>query len=273
MEHVQVPVTSIVITFATPTRNGKTHVEVTARPLIDGVWVAPGETVTARRDRDALRVKVQNLVTSQVAKLKSPDFRLEFTVREIELGLPFDEWEYWEPGATQSRPMRSVPLIVRDVARLNPGNIFLSDRIRKRWDALHNGGVGHVEPVKCQLPYDYQQYYDLLDADQRIGAVAYASSPRAEWIKAALFVGIPVMLWCRRDCPADDQRNPSHNSFLEGITSAASAVSPDRLPAEVARLRKEARSPVSGGEYHLGRHLTLFWDDPARLTDPPLGGS
>ena len=272
IERAHTPVTSIVITLGTPTRNGKTHVEITARPLVDGVWVAEGERKIARRDQ--VRVRTEELITSQVSKLRFPEFRLEFAVRKNEFGWPFDEWEYQEPGALHPRSTRSVPLIVRDVQRMNPGagNIFLTDRIRKRWQALRGAARDRVEPVECQDPYDYDGFHDLLDADQKIGAVAYASSPREEWLEAALDAGIPVMLWCRRSCPADGTAHEVHEKFLADITAAVSTIDPDRLPAMVAKFRKEARSPKSGGDDHLGRHLTLFWDDPARLPDPPIGG-
>ncbi len=172
IEHAHAPVTSIVITLATPTKNGKTHVEITARPLVDGVWVAEGEKKIARRDQ--VRTQTERLITSQISKLKFPDFGLEFAVRKNEFGLPYDEWEYREPGASHPRPTRSVPLIVRDVQRMNPGtgNIFLTDRVRKRWQALRGGASDRIEPVKCPDPYDYEGFRDLLDADQKIGAVA-----------------------------------------------------------------------------------------------------
>jgi hypothetical protein len=272
IQRAHAPVTSIVITLGTPTRNGKTHVEITARPLVDGVWVADGEKKIAHRDQ--VRAKTEELITSQVSKLKFPEFRLEFAVRRNEFDLPFDEWEYREPGASHPRSTRSVPLIVRDVRRMNPGagNIFLTDRIRKRWQALRGAASDRIERVECRDSYDYNEFLDLLDADQKIGAVAYASSPREEWLEAALDTGIPVMLWYRRSCPADGAAHAVHEKFLTDITAAVSTTDPDRLPAAVAKFRREARSPKTGADDHLGRHLTLFWDDPARLPDPPIGG-
>ncbi len=71
----------------------------------------------------------------------------------------------------------------------------------------------------------------------------------------------------------DGAAHAVQEKFLTDITAAVSTIDPDRLPAEVAKFRKEARSPKNGGDDHLGRHLTLFWDDPARLPDPPIGGT
>ena len=59
------PVTSIVVMLRTPTRNGKTHVEVAARPLINGLWAGAEEVVMARKDR--IREKAEKLISDQVS--------------------------------------------------------------------------------------------------------------------------------------------------------------------------------------------------------------
>jgi len=260
--------TAIVISLRTPTRNGKTHVEITARPRVDGLWIAPGETLVTRRSQ--LQAVTEGLVTSQVSTLRSAKFTLEFAVRRSEFCLPFDEWHYQEPGTSQPRPMRSVPLFVWDVERRDPRNVTLSSRIRERWETLAHGTEIAVTQVKCHLPYDYREFHDWLDADEGIGALAYASLPRQDWLNAALDIGIPVMLWYRRACAADGIDHIAHDRFLADIVAALTGTDPEHLPARVAQYRKAAMSPLTGGEDHPGRHLTLFWDDPGRLTDPPL---
>lgn len=263
----EAPVTSIVIMLRTPTRNGRTHVELTAGPLIDGLWAAKPYKLTVRRDQ--IQAKAEKVVTSQVSQLPSPDWMIEFAVRPGEMSLPFEEWQFREPGASWSRPMRSVPVVVWDVARLDPRN-FASHRVRQRWRTLRGRGKTMLAAVHCQLPYDFEEFRNWLDADTELCALAYAISPKREWLEAALDIGIPVMVWSRRDCPASGEAHDAHEMFLRQISTALSAADPDKLPAEVMRLRKEARSPVSGNEHHHGRHLTLYWDDPARLPDPPL---
>lgn len=266
-QRAKAPVTSIVIMLRTPTRNGKTHVELTARPLIDGLWAAKPNKITVRRDQ--LQAKTEKVVTAQVSQLPSHDWMIEFAVQPDEMSLPFEEWRFREPRASWPRPMRSVPVVVWHVARLDPGN-FASYRVRQRWRTLRDRGKTILAVVRCQLPYDFEEFRDWLDADTKLCALAYAVSPKREWLEAALDIGIPVMVWSRGDCPATGEAHDAHEAFLSQITAALSATDPDKLPAEVMRLRKEARSPVSGNERHHGRNLTLFWDDPARLPDPPL---
>jgi vWA-MoxR associated protein C-terminal domain/Trypsin-like peptidase domain len=271
------PVTSIVITLGTPTKRGKTHVKITARSLVDGIWAGPGEELLAPRDQpEKLRAQAEKLIDAQIAKLRFPEFRLEFAVRKNEFGLAFDEWRYREPGAALSRRTGLAPLIVRDATRMNPetANIFREDRLRRRWQALYGGWADRVEPVDCLAAYDSDGFQAIL-ADQKIGAVTYASSPREEWLTVALDAGIPVMLWCRRECPADDAVHPAHAKFLADITATLSATDPDRLPDKVAELRQQAitKALKTGGGNHIGHSLTLFWDDPGRLPDPPIGGN
>lgn len=261
------PVASIVIMLRTPTRNGKTHVELTARPLIDGLWAA--KPYKRPVPRDQLQAKTEKVITSQVSQLPNPDWMIEFAVQPDEMNLPFEEWQFWEPGASRSRPMRSVPVVVWHVARLDPGN-FASYRVRQRWRTLRGRGKTMMTKVRCQLAYDFEEFRNWLEFDTELCALAYAVSPKREWLEAALDTGIPVMVWCRRDCTASGEAHDAHETFLSQISAALSATDPDKLPAEVMRLRKEARSPVSGNERHHGRNLTLYWDDPARLPDPPL---
>jgi hypothetical protein len=265
--HGKSPRTSIVVMLRTPTRNGKTHVEVAARPLVNGRWAGPEEVAMARRDQ--VREKAEKLISATVRKVGAANLMIEFAVPADDLALPFDEWHFDVPGASRPRPMRSVPLVVWDVSRLDPSNAT-SAFVRERWQALNGGGKATFEPVDCRLPYGYEDFYSWLDASEKLGALAYASVPRRGWLDAALDVGIPVMVWCRQEC-REDEAHSGHMALLGQLTAALAGTDPQALPMVVARLRKEAMSPVTGGERHFGRHLTLFWDDPARLPDPPLG--
>jgi hypothetical protein len=176
-------VTSVVIMLRTPTRNGKTHVELTAQPLLDGLWAAKPYKLTVRRDQ--LQAKTEKVLTSQVSQLASPDWMIEFAVRPSEMSLPFEEWQFREPGASRSRPMRSVPVVVWDVARLDPRNLA-SHRVRQRWRTLRGRGKTMLAPVRCQLPYDFEEFRDWLEYETDVCALAYAVSPKREWLEAAL---------------------------------------------------------------------------------------
>jgi hypothetical protein len=165
--------------------------------------------------------------------------------------------------------MRSVPLVVWPVARLEPGS-STADRSRQRWQILRERGKALFTSVSCQLTYGFEEFSDWLDADDELCALAYASDPDEEWLEAAWVNGVPVMVWSRRDCGDKSGGHEAHMEVCRQITEQLSATDPDRLPVEVLRLRKAARSPDGGGEGHCGRNLTLYWDDLARMPDPSL---
>jgi vWA-MoxR associated protein C-terminal domain/vWA-MoxR associated protein middle region (VMAP-M) 8/Trypsin-like peptidase domain len=265
----QPPVTSIVVTLRTPTRNGKTHVEVAARPWVNGQWTAPEESATVRRSQ--IKQKAEQLISAQVSKIRPARLMVEFAVRADDLALPFDEWSYQEPGASRPLPLRTVPVVVSNLARLDPGGTTASARVGDRWRVLIDARATSLEPVDCCVPYGYEEFRDWLYADEKIGALAYASTPRRDWLDAALDVGVPVMLWCRGGCQEDGGEHDAHMLLLHDLVAALAAADPRALPAEVTRLRKQAMKP-GASEKQYGRYLTLYWDNPARLPDPPLGG-
>lgn len=267
LEQAHAPAMSIVITLRTPMRNGKTHLELTAGPQVGGMPITAPQKLMVRRDQ--VQAKVEKVVTAQVSQLTNPNWMIEFAVEPDEMSLPFEEWQFHEPGDPKPWPMRSVPLVVRDVSRLDPRKKFVSNRARQRWHTLRGRGETALVPVCCTLPYDFEEFRDWLDADAGLCALAYDIPPKQDWLLAALNTGIPVMVWSRQNCP-DGKAHDLREEFLSRITAELSAADPDQLPGEVMRLRKQARSPVTGGERHHGRHLTLFWDHPARLPDPPL---
>lgn len=59
-------------------------------------------------------------------------------------------------------------------------------------------------------------------------------------------------------------------ALLSELMAALAQTDPLALPDEVARIRKQAMKPGSG-DRHPGRRLTLYWENPARLPDPPVG--
>ena len=126
-----------------------------------------------------------------------------------------------------------------------------------------------AEPVDCGLDYSYDDFYNWLDADDDLCALAYPTVPKADWLEAALRTGIPIMMWRRSDCTVPHPPD-GHGIFLDQLDAELSGTHPDQLPVKVMKLRKAAWSPRLGGADHCGRRLTLLWDDPDRGSDPPL---
>lgn len=266
-EQTGAPAASIVIVLSTPTRDGAKHIAMTVREVRGGTWATLQPAAKVRRDQ--IQPQVEKAITRQVSNFHGTDWMIEIAAPQREMGHPFESWLFLEPGASRPRPMRSVPLVVWDSAWLNPRN-FAADRARQRWRTLRSRGKTSFEPVGCRLGYSFDDFRGWLDGDDELCALVYGSHPRNHWLEAALDAGIPIMLWCRQLCACGHDSHDSHAEFIRQVTAALSASEPDRLPVEVMKLRKKAWSPAGGGEQHCGRNLTLYWQDPARLPDPPL---
>ncbi|WAL98996.1 trypsin-like peptidase domain-containing protein [Streptomyces sp. Je 1-369] len=258
------PTGSIVVRAEPMTRGAGFDLYV--RTVIGGVEVGRAGPVRVRRQQ--LRAKAEALLAGQVGKVHGCDWMLEFVVPQRLMNEPFDEWEIDEPGAERPWPMRTVPVVVRDLNRLKP--VRASDRAGRRWETVRGRGETRPQRVECGLPYDFYEFRDWLDADDQLCALAYAATPARDWLEAALDTGVPIMLWRRHDCGTAGHAHCSPEKFLDRITDAVDTLDPARLPSEVMRLRREARSPVRRDAEHCGHRLTLFWDSGQGAADPPL---
>lgn len=258
------PTGSVVFRAEPMTRGGS--LELSVCTVVDGVPVGRAGPVRIRRQQ--LQARVEALLAEQVGRIHEFDWMLEFVVPPGLMSEPYEEWHIREPGAARPRPMRTVPVVVRHVERLKP--LTVSRLTRKRWETVRARGETRPVPVDCGLPYGYDQFYGWLDADDDLCALAYAARPVDDWLSAALDTGVPIMLWRRHDCGDDGHATCAPKAFLDRLTEAVATLEPDQLPVEIMRLRKEARSPHKGDADHCGHRLTLFWDDPERMPDPPL---
>ncbi|WP_405805250.1 serine protease [Streptomyces sp. NBC_00210] len=257
------PTGSVMVRLDPMTRGAS--LELTVCTVVDGTQI--GQTGPVRVRRDQVRTKVETHLAEQMRNVHDFEWMLEFVVPEGLMNEPFEEWHIHEPGAPRPRPMRSVPVVIRHMDRLKP--LTVSRLTRKRWSTLRTRGETRPEQVGCGLPYGYQEFYDWIEDDDDLCAFAYAASPRADWLSAALDTGIPIMLWRRHDC-GGVHTHCEPEDFLDRLTATVGSIAADQLPFEVMKLRKEARSPQAGHPNHCGLRLTLFWDDPERRPDPPL---
>ncbi|MGB8940844.1 MAG: trypsin-like peptidase domain-containing protein [Streptomyces sp.] len=263
-QQTTVPVGSVMFRAESMTRGA--GLDLTVCTVIDGVPVGSSGPVRIRPRQ--LRTKVEAMLADQIGKVHECDWMLEFVVPERLMSEPFEEWQIHEPGAARPRPMRTVPVVVRHMDRLKP--LTVSRLTRRRWETVRARGETRPRRVTCGLPYGYDEFHDWLDADDEVCALAYAATPMGDWLSAALDTGVPIMLWRRYDCGEGGHAQCAPEKFLDRLTEAVAVLDPDRLPFEVMRLRKEARSPDKGDAEHCGHRLTLFWDDPERKPDPPL---
>ncbi|NGN68014.1 trypsin-like peptidase domain-containing protein [Streptomyces sp. A7024] len=255
---------SIIVRLEPLTRGARLELHVST--LVNGIPVRQSDPCRVRRDD--IRRKVEALLPAHVRQVHDRNWMLEFAVPQDLMDIDYEEWRLKEEGVQYPRPLRQFPMVIRDVARLRP--ITPAQEARNRWAMLRERGRTDPIPVSCERRENEEQFASWLIAEKALCALAYSVTPRADLLRAALGVGVPIILWRRQVCPGEDHSSCDRNAILAQLTESLAAVDPDKLPWEVRRLRNQAHAQVSGAEDHCGHRLTLLWDDPARHPEPPL---
>lgn len=237
--------------------------DVTVHTWIDGA--AGPSRGTERVPERKVRATVEAGVAELAPTLFGRDWMIEFAVPESWLGKPFETW-YLDPR--NRIQMRKYPVVVRDVERLRPDSIR-RDQAHHRWRLLTRQGRTVPRPVACDTPRKGNDFQNWLEAHVDFCVLVYGSRPVKNWLTAALNNGIPVMLWTRTPCNAPTHQDCRGHRILDELTAAVGDKDPRELPRVALALRKEALL-APRDEPHCGRDLTLLWDDPSRLPDPPL---
>jgi hypothetical protein len=135
---------------------------------------------------------------------------------------------------------------------------------RNRWQEMVTTGSIHAHwaPVDEE---DIGLWNARMRSDEKITAVVLGSPPVLSsasgnaQLKMALRAGVPVVLWDRRE-----QRGEDFEEVVESFVNGA----PAALVNRVKELRSQAAvMDPSARNDHIGRHLTVLWDNPNRLVD------
>jgi vWA-MoxR associated protein C-terminal domain/vWA-MoxR associated protein middle region (VMAP-M) 8/Trypsin-like peptidase domain len=233
--------------------------ELTLTSLVDG---RPGHpTPAVEVGAGQVREEVERRLPELLGDVLGHDWMIEFALPESWLNRAVEEWK---AGHTL---MLAYPVVVRDVERLKPA--FRQDRAIQRWVTLRKRATTTPEPVECANPRTKDQYFYWLTSREDICVLVHAEQPRRSHLTAELNAGIPVILWPRSKCSDEVHSECTGERLARELIRIITEDQPDDLPWRIRRLRAEARSQPSD-QPHCGRRLTLLWDDPARLPDPPL---
>ena len=245
---------------------------------------APDEPVKA----SALKVGLQRLLQDcfNVVDIEPP---VALSTKEkpiVELILPRElyelEVETWRMDDGASPLGVRNRLVIRALDRLSG----LSDAARKRmnapwmekWERLNDAEIPAEPDPVCWiteytntadglLKFSDKVYVGTQSADVICLALDFTPPARAPGIASgplggALINGIPAMIWLRtKTSGALDSR------ITEALRDLVTQQRLSELPALVLQNRRDAAS--AGADIHLGRYLTLLWDNPHRA--PPLG--
>jgi hypothetical protein len=237
--------------------------ELTLLTLVDGVTGPYAGPMEVRGSE--VRDRVEEALPAVREAVLGREWIIEFALPVSLFNEPFETWYIEKENGIR---MRAYPVVLRDVQRMNPGSIRRDLTVR-RWRRLRERATTTPRAIGCRTPYSDDEFQDRLDADEECCVIAYAASPTRGRLNAALNAGVPVMLWPRGQCADDGHDGCAGDRRLRALTEAIAHVHPDHLPEAVMKLRKHARI-APAAEEHFGRDLTLVWDDPARMPDPPL---
>ncbi|MFD4142849.1 trypsin-like peptidase domain-containing protein [Streptomyces sp. NPDC058572] len=199
----------------------------------------------------------------------------------IELILPlealdedFSAWRLW-PERSYYTLGRKQHLVVRPLERHEMPALHYA--WTQRWQQLEGKAVG--ESLVCVCGRDRQQQ-DALDAtfnnDPALASLALAGSPRSmpvsQAYEVAIASGVPMMVWRRsaEACPRGNDAvcgipgrdSCSGDAFYARLCKALATTERDALPEKVRELRNAVLTDPC--EDHVGEHVVLLWDDPAR---------
>jgi hypothetical protein len=196
------------------------------------------------------------------------DVTVEFVLPRDLLGHAVDQWPVALAGLAHEIGT-TYPVVVRSLERIR--NPMFRSRWQRRWRQLRAfGGAAKAELVQW-LHWGQVDHGTALAEVLALGdecpvclivsfSAEAGSLPTA--ITAGLVAGVPVMLWCRDGrCATQFEADIPQQMYARPLVE---------LPALVLRLRQEAARHGVAAD-HLGRHLSLLWDDPDRIPpDHPL---
>lgn len=218
-------------------------------------WVGSGHDLVPGEERQVTAGEVVSAVAEVMAdEIGAAGTREALTA--VELILP---WELLNLPAALVRQddladigMRERPVVVRSLERLRDRSTHR--RWMQRWDQLNApGATSSVHWNRVDDEVDGVQLHGMLASDTGLVGCVLSAPPGAgnargqREARAALKLGIPILIWDIDDCSRPDFRAAAEELLSRGRLAD--------LPERLLDLRR--RSPA-------GERLVLLWDDPHR---------
>jgi hypothetical protein len=232
-------------------------------------------TIDAMSDLlDEMLAEVQT--RSMISVQAKAELNIEFFLPHSLISLPVDHWKIAEGTVVLGARYR---VVVRSLDRIESRRIYDHSVSfwKMKWKQVStlscNMGQEHIRWIKDTAAYDGEKvYYTFSGLDQKAICLCLALAPLSSVdrdnkqgvFRMALRAGIPILFW-----PKSLPRNPDQTEhFCEELDQLLGRYKPTELPDALFKQRWEAALHKEG-EHHLGRCLTLLWDDPNRI--PPTG--
>ncbi|MHB9856605.1 effector-associated domain 2-containing protein [Streptomyces krungchingensis] len=232
----------------------------------DGWHPVPGET--ALYSREELPGAVERLV--EEAEDKWADLRqpviVEFILPEKLLNEPVEWWSIKSDSALPVPLVMDYPVVVRSLERLQRTGWHRAwhtkwRHLQERPADVHPywgrpGGDSHPFHLERELKEDAQAVCLVLSEPP-----SNPSGMGRRELLAGLRAGVPAMIWHRSDCSDPQFRNAVAEITQQGNLSG--------LAERVGTWRREALAlGPEGWDQHVGRHMTVLFDDPDRKPSP-----
>lgn len=213
--------------------------------------------------RDDLEKEVERLIFDIEATWSDgpATVTLEFILPWELLNAPVDWW-YKESLSTRPTPLTmDYPVVVRSLERLRTRRWHRA--WHARWQRLKQDPGSARTYWSKPAGHDYHTLLETeLKSDDHVSSLVLSEPPDGDnagrkEIEAALRSGLPVIVW---------QRSGRHDShFREALSLLVAAEGLADLPVRARELRRQAlRLDPDARDNHIGRHLTVLWDDPER---------
>ncbi|WP_166655416.1 VMAP-C domain-containing protein [Actinorugispora endophytica] len=190
---------------------------------------------------------------------------IEFVLPRKLLNHPVDEWTIGSSNV-EHRICIAYPVVVRSQERLR--DPALRNAWLRKWEWVGRYGRIRDERSTHWVAGPGQEAPEalltrLFNDERRVCLVVghapvVHADPARDLVRVGWQSGVPIMLWCR-----DVRDFADFRGQVQRLLRAGGLLD---LPEQVHRLRNEAE--LAGDPDHLGRHLTLLWDDADRVEGP-----
>ena len=229
--------------------------------LVDGIAGPSAQTIKATADM--LRAMVEREMPQMMERMGGRDPVIEFALpRDLLLKKRVDEWR---ADSVYGIPINNYQVVVRDVARLNRVN----GTLRNQWILRSK----QMRTFPWQAPYVIAcgrkpaEIYLWLQKEREVFLLVLTAKPTLSQLQMILNAGVPAAFWPHGRCNDGDHALCKRRQLADSLKEQIEHASFDELPG-LARDLRLGRGNQMGS--HLGRELTLLWDDPGRIPpDPP----